>query len=147
MKEHYVSFEQGQALKRLGFKEEVTHYYTPEDAPKGKAWFTFSFTPCDHNHQPPKGVIPKCSAPRLDQAQAWLREVKGFDIEVTTVLRNPIKKSKCYMSNISYFSKDIDGNDCCNYVRAGIGIHSYENALSIGINKALELLGKEVNNA
>ncbi len=150
MKEHYVSFEQAKRLNKLD-GPYADKYYVTEDFCSGnnpEYFDTYSIgdlvNECvvyfvNENNEDDYRGIP---APRLDQAQAWLREEKGIDIDITTVLRNPAKKTKYYMSNLSYFSKDIEGRDCANYKRVDIDIHSYENALSLAIDEALKLLEK-----
>ena len=149
MTEHYVSMEQAKRLHDLGF-DGVDKYYVTES-------FCYGGNPDDFyqegqmvdeyivyfinedNEDDYRGV----PAPRLDQAAAWMRDCKGIDIEVVTLL-NPVKMNKRYKANLCYFGKDEHGEDYANYKVACLNVHSYENALSIGIDKALELLGKEV---
>lgn len=74
-KEEYVSYEQAVKLKELGFDYKCYDFFT-EDVklplseikpfPKPKNW---------------NESEDKISAPRLDQVQKWLREIKGIDIE------------------------------------------------------------------
>lgn len=142
MKEHYVTYKQAVKLKELGFEGNGLKHYIHQGYYKVPNGY---ISPIKHDGdgilvQFRKEDAERIPAPRLDQAQKWLREVKGIDIEITTVLRNPTKKTRCYMANLAYFSKDIDGNDCGNYIRAGIDIYSYEKALELGISEALELL-------
>lgn len=144
MKEHYVSYECAQALKRLGFAEKVNHAYLKKisiepEVSVGDLKEVHSKDPKNYNDNrkgAEKGLF-FCSAPRLDQAAAWMRGCKGIDVEVTCIIHNLSKKD--YKVCLCYFS-----NDLAEYKLVAHGIHSYENALSIGIDKALELSGKEV---
>ena len=140
MKEHYVSYSQAVELKRMGFDWKVDRSYT--DVIKESAREEWDEEECQWSTVYDCNIYPK---PRLDQVAAWLREEKGIDIEVVTIL-NQFNKTKYYKANLCYFDKDERGEDYANYKIACLNINSYENALSIGIDKALELLGKEVNN-
>lgn len=133
MKQHYCTYEQSVALKRLGFDWDVRGYYTRDDNFQKVREITAL------NHNDTKKFKGLYSAPRFDQAAAWLRDCKGIDVEVSCIRYNLNKKD--YKVCLCYFS-----NDLVEYKLVARGIHSYENALSIGIDKALELLGKEANN-
>ena len=143
MKEHYCTYEQAIRLHELGF-DGVDKYYVTES-------FCYGGDPDDYyqegqivdeyivyftneNNEDDYRGVP---APRLDQAAAWMRDCKGIDVEVSCIIYNLNKKA--YKACLCYFS-----NDLAEYKLVAHGIHSYENALSIGIDKALELLGKEV---
>ncbi|MBD5302315.1 MAG: hypothetical protein HDS16_04885 [Bacteroides sp.] len=124
MKEEYVTYEQSQALKRLGFKEETTHYYV-----NFKSYGEVKLWSCNppENHNARLSINEVCSAPRLDQAQKWLREVKGVLVEphfqYGTIFKVVIQ------SETKYLYKILEK-----------GFNSYELALSAGIDAALELL-------
>lgn len=74
MKEYYCTYEQAIKLKEFGFSGEVTGKYV--DCPNDPTLF--------------KGMLyqswnleeDEILAPRLDQAQAWLREIKYWHIQV-----------------------------------------------------------------
>ena len=126
MKEEYVTYEQSQALKRLGFKEETTHYYVNfKSDGEVKLW---SCNPPD-NHNARLSINEVCSAPRLDQAVAWMREEKGIFVGV--IYDNN-------MSNYNPYGFRVQIPMCND--RSALGFHEYNQALSAGIDKALELL-------
>ena len=140
MKEHYCTYEQSVALKRLGFAEKVNHGYSRKisiepDFSYGDAKDVYCKDPKNYNDNR-KGIakgIEFCSAPRLDQAAAWMREEKGIFVGVTYDNN---------MSNYNPYGFKVQIPMCND--RSTLGFHEYNQALSAGINKALELLGKEV---
>lgn len=135
MKEHYVSYECAQALKRFGFEEEVSHYYIHfKSDGEVKLWST---NPPD-NHNARLSINEVCSAPRLDQAAAWLREVKGIDIEISAYQHLDGESIK---HQYSFVVLTINGKTFAN-----TWYNNYEQALSDAVDLALELLGKEENN-
>ncbi|MDE7350087.1 MAG: hypothetical protein K2N25_03390 [Muribaculaceae bacterium] len=133
MKEHYVSYEQAVALKRLGFAEKVNHGYLKK----------ISIEP-DLSYGEPKEVHSKCpknyndnrkgadkglffySAPRLDQAAAWIREEKGIFVGVTYDNN---------MSNYNPYGFRVQIPMCND--RSALGFHEYNHASSAGIDKAI----------
>lgn len=151
MKENYCTYEQCVALKRLGFDWDVRGYYTHDDNFQKVREVTAL------NHNDTKKFNGLYSAPRLDQAAAWMREQWGTHISV-----NP---------HLDY-SDDADGRRCAEWhfwafdlMSVGSGeiidnsdveYESYEEALSGGISaflesleediRANELLEKEVSN-
>ena len=127
MKEEYVSYEQSQALKRLGFKEETTHYYVNfKSDGEIKLW---SCNPPD-NHNARLSTNEVCSAPRLDQAQKWLREVKKWIIYI--VPEYDRIRHQCLWA-VKHHPFTIASGLTELYT-------TYELALSAGIDAALELL-------
>ena len=127
MKEEYVSYEQSQALKRLGFAEPCDTFYNSHLQ-------LCRYSDSDVINRNTNGHhTPSCSAPRLDQAQKWLREVKGVEIVV--------EPRFCNYKRIGYDWHVYD--DCSNdyALRAPLPFsETYELALSDGISGALELL-------
>ena len=147
MKEHYVSYEQAKRLHELGFDGVDKYYVTesfcinnnPDDCySEGQLVdeYIVYFTN-DNNEDDYRGV----PAPRLDQAAAWMRD-KGMFLMVDPryYQGDAVKNAKwCY---IVQPLDDISGqyrSECCGRL-----FDTYESALSAGIDKALELLGKEV---
>ena len=130
MTDHYVSYSQAVKLKELGFSEEVTGKYI--DCPNDPTLFQGML------YQPWNLEDDEILAPRLDQAAAWIREIKGWDITSIPTLAEYGEKK--YRWDICHWSKPEYG-DCSNGI-----FDTYESALSAGIDKALELLGKEANN-
>ena len=134
MKEHYVTYEQSQILKRLGFKEETTHYYVNfKSDGEVKLW---SCNPPE-NHNARLSINEVCSAPRLDQAQKWLREGKGIMIEPFASIPDKMWAYRLYHTKGEKFGMTlvIPNKSIVVYE-----FNSYELALSAGIDKALELL-------
>ena len=145
MKEEYVTYEQSQALKRLGFAEKVYHAYLKKisiepELSVGDLKEMYSKDPKNYNDNRKgagKGLF-FYSAPRLDQAAAWLRD-KGIHVSA-----NPY--CKVYNHNI------CDAEDCAwsselysvpfgRWLNVSKGeFDTYELALSAGIDAALELL-------
>ena len=140
MKEHYVSYECAVALKRLGFAEKVNHAYLKKisiepEISVGDLKEVHSKDPKNYNDSR-KGAEKGqffCSAPRLDQAAAWLRDCKGVHVEPR--FRYEGLFECVVLSQRLDVYNTIDGE-----------FDSNESALSAGISAAFELLGKEVNN-
>ena len=129
MKEEYVTYEQAVKLKELGFDGNGLKNYIHQ------GYYKFAngyISPIKHDGdgilvQFRKEDAEKIPAPRLDQAQKWLREVKGIHVEphfqYGTIFKVVIQ------SETKYLYKIIEK-----------GYESYELALSAGIDAALELL-------
>ena len=129
MKEAYVTYEQSQALKRLGFSEETTHYYVNfKSDGEIKLW---SRNPPD-NHNARLSINEVCSSPRLDQAQKWLREVNGIHVEPRLQYGTIFKV--VVQSETRFLYKTFEN-----------GYNSYESALSAGIDAALKFLTDKLN--
>lgn len=143
MKEHYVTYEQADKLKDLGFDWECNRYYTDGYAnsdPEDLTTVIKLHYDSPYNHNRVISADGACySAPRLDQAQKWLREVKEIDVLVFNCACG-------YGWEISKAVKDLTrGTRLKRYDYKGehedSGMWlSYEKALSAGIDKALELL-------
>lgn len=139
MKEHYTTYSQAVKLKELGFAEKVNHAYLKKisiepELSVGDLKEVHSKDPKNYNDNrkgTEKGLF-FYSAPRLDQAAAWLREVKGWDITSIPTLAEYGEKK--YRWDICHWYKPEYGN-CSNGI-----FDTYELALSAGIDAALELL-------
>lgn len=132
--EDYVTFEQAKCLKELGFDWKCNHYYhtqTKEFSPVD--WFDYdSSIDADdlYTSNSPKGVISyRIFAPTLAQTQKWLREIKNIIVLATC--------------SIDY----EQGHEWYWFVDKDVHIgfpeqfyDTYEQALSAGIDKALEFL-------
>lgn len=127
--EDYVSFEQAKALKELGFAWESTYFYDLEKPQEDKIK---SKIPQDFNIM---ALVSLSSAPTLSQAQKWLREVKGIDITAVPSQHYGVKK---YRWMLNRWSPERHGWDENLY-------DTYEQALSAGIDKALQHLKYENN--
>ncbi len=128
MKEHYCTYEQSQALKRLGFIEEVDHIYLR--AKKDESFEFADWKVDDANYNKRTRPQLAISAPRLDQAAAWIWDKYKLWIEVTIKAKNDL--TLCIVDEYGEVKFIGDGKD------------SIPNTYIAGIDKALELLGKEV---
>ena len=142
MKEEYVTYEQAVKLKELGFSEKGNHGCSRKiriepNLSYGYVKEVHSKEPKNYNDNRKgagKGLF-FYSAPRIDQAAAWLREVKG-----TIVYPEPgFYKGKRPLMGYGYHIYDKDNGSYC-HVESDTIYDSYELALSAGIDKALELL-------
>lgn len=125
MHEDYVSFEQAKVLKELGFDWECNHWYHPLEPDKIIECQTY----CNHN-----SFERPYSAPTLAQAQKWLREVKGI-----TILVNISTNKETYITKKVFYFKWFNGE----FIFCGVPKYhyaTYEEALSAGIDKMLEIL-------
>ena len=133
MKEHYVSYEQAVKLKELGFDWECDHSYLDKTIDKSDNPYLYHVKMRNWNSF--DNEVECFSGTRLDQAQAWLREVK--ELHVLPRLENVNKPD--YVCAITLMRKES-----IRITDSGKYFPTYELALSDGIDKALELLGKEV---
>ena len=122
--EYYVSLEIAKLLEKAGFDWSCRGYYDRQTLRFNFVW--------DHNG---KGASTQCSAPTLDVAQRWLREVKGIHICV-----KPNEAS----SNCKYFVtvivNDTKWGNIQDDNRKTIMFDTYEEAQEAGIKKALEMI-------
>lgn len=138
--EDYCSFEQAVKLVKLGFKEEVFFHFnseTKEIEPIEGASYSEGgpFDTYDVLEDVTKyGLIP---TPSLSQAQKWLREVKKIYIEIRHYRDKRVTKFEMAVGRPS--SKGWGFNSWVSQFR----FDTYEQALSAGIDKALELLKEE----
>lgn len=121
--EYYVSLEVAKLLKKAGFDWETKNwwdYCKPIDE-----WSLRNYPekPVNWNS---KYYNYDCSAPTLEVAQRWLREVKNVDV---FAYRNEPKDN--FESIVSVNKK---------WSTTGMCINTYEEALETGIKKALELI-------
>lgn len=138
MTEFYVTFEMAQKMKRLGFDKKVNHAYLKKISiePELRVGILKEIhSKCPKNYNDNRKGADKgqmfYSAPRLDQAQTWLRDDKGIFVGVTYD-NSP--------TNSTPFGYEVKIPMCDD--RIGYGARDYNYALSAGIDKALELLGK-----
>lgn len=119
--EDFVTFEQAVQLKELGFDWQCNYWYHPLETEKIIECQTY----CNHN-----SFERPYSAPTLSQAQKWLRE-KGIIILVLATSNLETGASYYY-----YIFKEKSLDD----IEADAVYSTYEQALSAGIDKAIELL-------
>ena len=142
--ECYVSLEVAKLFKEAGFDWECTHYYSVNTLHEPNNGFIHIYKQYealfyDHN----RTKMPVYSAPTLDVAQKWLREVKHLDISIHY---DPTIKSQPYV----YFIYDVEEkfNDILGIISPITHSYSdgyfykYEEAQEGGIKKALEIINK-----
>ena len=133
--EDFVTFEQAKALKELGFDWKCNHYYnvitkefrenynyySPEDAFENPSSYD------NHNND------PHCvSVPTLAQAQKWLREEK----QIYLFIDMGVNSNRQYY----WYITDSEGN---SRKVSFSPFDSFEEALTSGIDKAIEILTQE----
>ena len=132
--EDYVSFKQAVKLKDLGFNWEVVKGYSHFPGEKVKT--------LNAQEENVNAICKWCfAAPTLAQAQKWLREVKELDIDIMLfrdidAREEPPKIKRYYNCEIAYSEDSEDLYE---------DFDSYEQALSAGIDKAIQII-KEHNN-
>ena len=148
MKEEYVTYECAVKLKELGFAEKVNHGYLKKICiePKlsvGDLKEVHSKVPKNYNDNrkgAEKGLF-FYSAPRLDQAAAWLREVKGIHISVNPYMGYDVDADGELYNEYPSWGFELMDVASADFMNDAGGNHtSYELALSAGIDAALELL-------
>ena len=106
--EDYVSFETAKLLKEKGFDEITFTWYT------GKGKFCVGKNNFDDYHMNRFSDMPcawdknKCSAPTLQMAMKWLREVHNLFIFITTWLRNKDGTVQYYYGIRNLNDKDFE---------------------------------------
>lgn len=124
--EDYVSYPIAKQLKAAGFDEPCDCYwykvYTDSDEMEMRQGKTM-----DYNND--GWFVPHCSAPTLWQAQKWLRS-KGIEVYVLLAAENDRYEWSIYDRNVR---DNLDSSRVDDY-------KTYEQALSAGIARALELI-------
>lgn len=146
--ESYVSLETAKMLKEAGFDWKIASYYVRyyEGDGNDDSIPTEEFrlhigdnTYCtDYNNTPLtyiNGILHKLSAPTLDVAQRWLREVKNCSIMIDVFVHDLDKNNIYYTYNwIMYLDGERYSGSNWDDTRY------YEVAQEAGIKKALELI-------
>lgn len=142
-REDFVTFEQAQRLKELGFDWGCTHgydtktgaFFASQEYPiSGQTPMTIDDILYDYNtnYTPPQYVC--ISAPTLAQAAKWLREHKGIFIGIwNNACGYGWDICDTHGTGIAKFDDNGDDLDSGMFT-------TYELALSAGIDKALEIL-------
>ena len=158
--EDFVTYEQALALKKLGFREPCLYFYDLERrlCPNGINIGPFDCIEDYKNNQPvyiDEGFRTEnflhpnfdiCDAPTLAQAQAWLRDCKNTIVIAEPDWDEEIQCLSDYLTGKWYFTVWKDRNRVrCNFnpnkeCEEVWLFESYEQALSAGIDAALELL-------
>ena len=151
MKENYCSFEQAVKLKELGFAEKVNHSYLKKiciepELSVGNLKEVHSKDPKNYNDNRKgtgKGLF-FYSAPRLDQAQKWLRE-KGIIAYTKPIVKSvgdeELQEFKYILKGYRFHVIKLDNA----YHLTSYDYPTDELALSAGIDVALELLTDKLN--
>ena len=133
--EYYVSFEIAKLLKEAGFDWECSCYYSVNTLHKPNNGFIHIYKQYkalfyDHN----RTKMPVYSAPTLDVAQRWVREVKDIDIYIFPTTNN--KRGCVYEWGIKTFGRAlwVEGQPYTNQYE------TYEEAQEAGIKKTLEII-------
>ncbi len=121
--ECYVSLEVAKLLKKAGFDMEGMSYY------QNGIFYQYLIDKeriiiMNHNSAP--NYMEQYSAPTLDVAQRWLREVKNYEVFVVVKFLADKEYIARVETNISGYSTDI--------------YKFYEEAQETGIKKALEMI-------
>lgn len=122
MKLQLVTFEQAQELKELGFPQPIQHDWFYKE---GKLIY------------PPNDDVlmtVDCFAPTLELVAKWLREVKGIDLWVRCLYSWTPKEGTRKAGY--HFEGDWQNETITSYP-------TYEEALSLGIDKAIKILKGE----
>ena len=128
--ECYVSLEVAKLLKDTGFDWECKEYYYNFATTGWSLSFDDNFV--NWNSWSERYI----SAPTLDVAQRWLREVKNIDINILTDF-DSVKR----LYYVRYVVKD--GHYKTYYItknQSYVYFNTYEEAQEAGINEALEIL-------
>ena len=134
----YVSYPLALALKKAGFDEPCNYGYSVKlrlesEVSFGEPKMVHSKDPKNYNDNR-KGIekgLQFCSAVPLWQAQKWLREKKNLSVEPYA---NIVAGFNYGIADLSSFAEEKGGS---------VGFNSYEQALSAGIEAALELIEKK----
>lgn len=138
MNEDFVTYEQAVKLKELGFDWKCYQFYNADK----KLWSYTSIgygDDCRDWNDNDYAIIgnAECSAPTLAQAQKWLREKHYLSIEVYSSLDID------YNHEYDGFIKNLNDASEDEIEDSAISCKTYEEALSKGIDKALELLKQQ----
>ena len=127
MNEDFVTYEQAKALKELGFDWGCNHYYHIRDEGRNTYFSYYG------NHNDGRSR-KKVSAPILSQVQKWLRE-KEIEVGVFGEFDGELRTEKWVWLMRKFNTHLYD-----TVFSEGINYDTYEQALSAGIDKALEQL-------
>ena len=142
--EDFVTYNQAVKLKELGFDWKCNHYYDI----KTKEFLPVDCFNCDgyvdaddlYDSNPPKDIITYgVSVPTLAQSQKWLREKYKLWLEPVICIQN--------VNHYSCDIYDLKTADEYNYMDSPTTdiegtFHTPEEALSAGIDKAIEIIKK-----
>ena len=128
--EDFVTYEQAVKLKSLGFDWFCNHYYDKSEEIGEYNDSSFSNYDNFNSIDFVEGIV---SAPTLSQAQKWLREVKKIYVFSHIIGNPPRDKCKYYWKVETNNSRTVDSSSITELFL------TYEEALSAGIGRAIEL--------
>lgn len=132
--EYYVSHEVAKLLKEAGFDWKCNGVFISEDGTQ----YTFTKMDAAWDSNNSKYNQYNISAPTLEVAQKWLREVKGIHICV---------KADAASINCKYFVtviiNDTEWGNVQGENKKTILFNTYEEAQEAGIKKVLEIILKK----
>ena len=139
--ECYVSLEVAKLLKEVGFDWKCNGVFLSEDGTQYA--FIKADAACDNNNS--KYNPYNISAPTIEVAQRWLRVVKGIYIGITAIEnKRAVTNSDGWTFHYEYgkptFDCDIQDERCENMCTLYDSFDTYEEALEVGIKKALEII-------
>lgn len=145
--EDYVSFEQSKKLKELGFDWNVSHFYSQGELRPNNDIFCSDEDIVvyidDLLHDMNNFLTYVYSAPTLAQAAKWLRKVKGIAVCVQSFdSKQDPRYGKFWWKEYFLPNCEERGPQWVEWWIAGQHpiFPNYEEALSDGISKMLELL-------
>ena len=130
--ECYVSLEVAKLLKEVGFNWEVKtyyHYLSPYDEYN----LEFDSISTNYNHLNNADF----SAPTLDAAQRWLRDVKNIAVHISSTRYSEWEYIIRKINQLNYKDNTILALTACRF-------YTYEEALEAGIKKILEMILEKV---
>jgi len=129
-RECYVSLEVAKLLKEVGFDWEVQSYYSKLSRKQGKLlWLT-----CGCKYKENININQnRYSAPTLDVAQRWLREVKGKEVEIE------VFPDELVGTTWGFHLYDLGACDSIVFQNP-YTYSTFEEAQEAGIKKALEII-------
>lgn len=130
--EYYVSLEVAKLLKKAGFDWEVNHSYPNVSALDNSCSGHMEDLSFYHNLN--DGKYGGLSAPTLEVAQRWVREVKDIDVYIFPTTNN--KRGCVYEWGMKTFGRAlwVEGQPYTNQYE------TYEEAQEAGIKKTLEII-------
>lgn len=133
--ETYVSLEVAKLLRQLGFDWEVISFYTNDITEGCESEYELRLVKFDNWNGKNKTWCDLISAPTLEVAQRWLREVKNCYTGVEVFVHDLDKNNIYYTYNwVVYFNGDRYSGSDYDTTRY------YEVAQEASIKKALKII-------
>jgi hypothetical protein len=126
--ESYVSLEIAKLLKKAGFYWDCYELYEREYEQDGR---THAETPVNWNSTP-----DYYSAPTLEVAQRWLREVKDISVDISSTRYSEWEYAIRKINQLNNNDNTILTLTACRF-------YTYEEAKEAGIKSAIEIILEE----